>query len=289
MTKRSSSATSWPRPCPDGELEQVPATDTGITRRAVLAGVVALPLLASCGTGTDRPPGVDLQEGTLSSRFWPGQAVRWRLARPAGQHSVAAPQRLVVALHGHGGDADWAFDSVHIERHVASSGLAVATVDGGDFYWHARRSGIDPGNLVVQDLLPLLAGKGLATGRIGLIGWSMGGYGALLLASRLPPSRVAGVVGTSAALWQSSGDTAAGAFDDRSDFARNDVFSRRADLGRVPVRLDCGSDDPFIVANRAFARGLPKALATFDSGSHTEEYWTAHAGTQMSWLRTCFG
>lgn len=261
---------------------------TGITRRAVLAGVVALPLLAACGAGAGKPPGVDLQEGTLSSRFWPGRTVRWRLARPADRRSVAAPQRLVVALHGYGGDADWAFDSVHIERHVASSGLAVATVDGGDFYWHARRSGIDPGSLVEQDLLPLLAGKGLATGRIGLIGWSMGGYGALLLASGLPPSRVAGVVGTSAALWQSPGDSAAGAFDDSADFARHDVFSRRADLARMPVRLDCGSDDPFVVANRAFARGLPNAVATFERGSHPEEYWTAHARAQMSWLRTCF-
>jgi S-formylglutathione hydrolase FrmB len=191
----------------------------------------------------------------------------------------------VVALHGYGGDADWAFNSVHIERHVASSRLAVATVDGGNFYWHARKSGIDPGSLIVQELLPLLAGRRLATGRIGLIGWSMGGYGALLLASRLGPGRVGGVAAGSAALWQSPGDSAPGAFDDRADFVRNDVFARRRDLARIPVRLDCGTDDPFITANRAFARGLPSAVTTFDAGAHTEEYWTAHAGTQMSWLR----
>jgi pimeloyl-ACP methyl ester carboxylesterase len=258
----------------------------GITRRAVLAGAVALPLLAACGAGTDQPAGVALQEGTFSSRFWPGRKVRWRLARPAGKGPVAAPPRLVMALHGYGGDADWPFDSVHIERHVGTSGLAVATVDGGNFYWHARRSGIDPGAMIVQELLPLLAGKGLATDRIGVIGWSMGGYGALLLASRLGPGQVAGVVATSAALWQSPGDSAAGAFDDSRDFVRNDVFARRRELARMPVRLDCGSDDPFIVANRAFARGLPTAVATFDGGSHTEEYWTAHAGSQMSWLST---
>jgi S-formylglutathione hydrolase FrmB len=85
-----------------------------------------------------------------------------------------------IALHGHGGNADWVFDNAHIERHVASTALAVATIDGGNFYWHARRSGIDPGSMVVQELLPLLAGKGLETSRIALIGWSMGGYGALL-------------------------------------------------------------------------------------------------------------
>jgi enterochelin esterase-like enzyme len=253
-----------------------------------LGGVVALPLLAACSRGTERPAGVDLQEGTFSSRFWPGQRVRWRLARPVHQGTVGAPRHLVVALHGRGGDADWAFDSAHVERHVAPTGLSVATVDGGDFYWHARRSGIDPGAMIIQDLLPLLAGKGLATDRIGLIGWSMGGYGALLLASRLGPARVAGVAAASAALWQSPGDSATGAFDDARDFARNDVFARRDVLARLPVRLDCGRDDPFIVANRAFARGLPSVAASFDKGAHTEEYWTAHAGAQMSWLRQCF-
>jgi len=258
---------------------------TFVTRRALLAGAAALPLLAACSSGTEKPAGVELQEGTFSSRFWPGQKVRWRVARPARQGSAPAAQPLVVALHGHGGDADWAFDSVHIERHVAPTGLAVATVDGGDFYWHARRSGIDPGAMIIQELLPLLAGKGIATERVGLIGWSMGGYGALLLASTLGPRRVAGVVATSAALWQSPGDSAAGAFDDSGDFARNDVFTRRTELARLPVRLDCGSEDPFIVANRAFARGLPSADATFDKGAHTEEYWTAHAGAQMTWLR----
>jgi len=260
----------------------------GITRRGVLAGAVALPWLVACGGGTDRPAGVDLLEGTFSSRFWPDREVRWRLARPAQRASNAAPQPLAVALHGHGGDADWPFNEVHIERHVVPTGLAVATVDGGDFYWHARRSGLDTSRMVIDDLLPLLGGKGLATDRVGLIGWSMGGYGALLMATRLGPTRVAGVVAASAALWQSPGDSAPGAFDDREDFVRNDVFAARGKLRDIPVRLDCGRDDPFVVANRAFVRELPDAAATFDAGAHTEEYWTAHAGAQMSWLAERF-
>jgi hypothetical protein len=99
---------------------------------------------------------------------------------------------------------------------------------------------------------------------------------------------VAGVVAASPALCQSPGDSAPGAFDDRQDFVRNDVFSRRSALARIPVRLDCGRDDPFIVASRAFTRGLPSAAATFDAGAHTEEYWSAHAGAQMAWLRKQF-
>lgn len=266
-----------------------PGLSRGITRRSVLAGAVAMPWLVGCSAGPDQPAAVNFDDGTLSSRFWPDKEVRWRLARPERQDTSSVPQPLVVALHGHGGDADWPFAGVHIERHVASSGLALASVDGGDFYWHARRSGIDTGRMVVEELLPLLGAKGLAIDRIGLFGWSMGGYGALLIATRLGPRRVAGVVAASAALWRSPGESAAGAFDDREDFVRNDVFAARGKLRGIPVRLDCGRDDPFIEANRAFARELPGAVVTFDAGAHTEEYWTAHAGAQMSWLAERFG
>jgi S-formylglutathione hydrolase FrmB len=258
----------------------------GITRRGALLAAVAVPLLAACGSSLKVQPGVNVQQGTLSSRFWPGQDVGWRLARPERRANGTAAQPLVIALHGRGGDAGWAFGSAHIERHVAATGLAVATIDGGDFYWHARKSGVDPGRLVIEELLPVMGRKGLATDRIGLIGWSMGGYGALLIATTLGRGRVAGVAAVSAALWQSPGDSAPGAFDDSDDFVRNDVFRAQAlaQLRGIPVRLDCGRDDPFIVANQALARELPAASATFDAGGHTEEYWTAHAGAQMGWL-----
>jgi hypothetical protein len=259
-----------------------------LTRRGVLAGALAMPWLVACGPAVDERPALDLEDGTLSSRYWPGQPVQWRLARPRDPGADSARQRLVVALHCQGGDADWPFSGVHIDRHVVPTGLAVATIYGGDYYWHARRSGIDPGQMVIDDLLPLLDGKGLATDRIGLIGWSMGGYGALLMATRLGPRRVAGVAAVSAALWQSYDESFPVAFDDRADYVRNDVFSARSKLRGIPVRLDCGRDDLFIEANRAFARGLPGVTATFDGGGHTEEYWSTHAGSEMSWLRERF-
>ena len=261
-------------------------TGGGITRRGVLVGVLAVPWLAACGRSTEEQPGVGFQQGSISSKFWPGQEVRWRLARPERRGAGSAAQPLVIALHGYGGDADWPFANAHIERHVATTGLAVATVDGGNFYWHARKAGVDPSRLVIEELLPMMGGKGLAIDRVGLIGWSMGGYGALLMATRLGRGRVAGVAAASAALWQSPADSAAGAFDGRDDFVRNDVFTAQArgKLRAIQVRLDCGRDDPFIVANRALARELPDAATTFDNGSHTEEYWTAHAGAQMAWL-----
>lgn len=277
-----------------GESSSVPivnkpravTTGGGITRRGVLLGVLAVPWLAACGRSTEEQPGVSFEQGSISSKFWPGKDVRWRLARPERRGAGSAAQSLIIALHGYGGDAGWPFASAHIERHVATTGLAVATVDGGNFYWHARKSGVDPSRLVVEELLPMMARKGLAIDRVGLVGWSMGGYGALLMATKLGRGRVAGVAATSAALWQSPSDSAAGAFDGRDDFVRNDVFAPRArgKLRGIPVRLDCGRDDPFIVANRALARELPDAATTFDNGAHTKEYWTAHAGAQMAWL-----
>jgi pimeloyl-ACP methyl ester carboxylesterase len=262
----------------------------GPTRRNVLTAALSLPLLASCdrgGSDLTTPAGVGLERGTLTSTHWRGHQVGWMLARPsarAGAGTAQAHPPVVVVLHGRGGDASAAFDQLHLERHVASTGLAVASVDGGDFYWHARRSGVDTGAMVVSDFLPLLARRGLDTSRIGLLGWSMGGYGALLLATRLGRRRVGGVVAESAALWQSPGDSAPGAFDDRQDFVAHDVFRARSALAGIPVRLDCGTDDPFLAADRAFVRGLPGVQATFDAGGHTEDYWQSHAGAQLAWL-----
>jgi pimeloyl-ACP methyl ester carboxylesterase len=229
-----------------------------------------------------------MEEGILRSRFWPGHKVRWRLVRPAPRGSQAVPPALVVALHGHGGNADWPFGRAHVERYILRTGLAVASIDGGNYYWHARRSGVDTGSMIVQSFLPLLRRKGLVTSRIGLIGWSMGGYGALLLASRLGRGRVAGVVAVSAALWEAPYKADGAAFDGGADFARNSVFSAPGMLRSLPVRLDCGRDDRFLLANLALARELPHAEATFDAGGHSNEFWMAHAGPEMSWLRRRF-
>ena len=195
------------------------------------------------------------------------------------------PPPVVIALHGRGGFAGDAFDGLHLDEHVRDAGLAVASVDGGDYYWHARRVGIDPGALVIDDFLPLLARQTGYAGKVAFLGWSMGGYGALLLASQLGPSRVAAVVAESAALWTAPGLSAPGAFDDRADFVAHDVFQRTAVLSRIPVRLDCGSSDPFVPGNRAFAAALPSATLRFDPGGHNDDFWSAHAGAQLRWIR----
>ncbi len=278
------------------------------TRRHLLTGAAALAALGTSGcdrrargpagsattsdTGsatlspspgtTTRSSDRVIVNGTLTSRHTPNAAPTWRIVMPAG----GTPRGLVIALHGYGSDGPKMIDWLGLGDHVARTRLAVAAVSGGNWYWHARRNGTDTGAMVVDDFIPLAKRQTevAADARVGFLGFSMGGYGSLLLASQLGPSRVFGVVAESAALWTDPGASAQGAFDDREDFLAHDVFTRTDVLARLPIRLDCGTSDPFIAANRVLAQRLPQAMATFDPGGHTIDYWHSHAGAQMDWL-----
>ena len=110
--------------------------------------------------------------------------------------------------------------------------------------------------MVTDEFLPLLGREGLDTRRFALLGWSMGGYGALLLASRLGTDRVAAVVAESPALWREPGETAPGAYDDAADFRAHTLFGRQHALAGIPLRVDCGTGDPFYPATRSYVAGL---------------------------------
>jgi S-formylglutathione hydrolase FrmB len=209
---------------------------------------------------------------------------------------------VVVSLHGKGGDAESTFTDLRAQRYIRSTGLAVASIDGGNYYWHARRSEstgdddispdtppCDTGAMVIDDFIPLLTQLGLDTSRIGFLGWSMGGYGALLIGSTLGPDRVAGIAPMSAALWTSPGSSAPGAFDDAEDWKRHNVFARRAKFAGIPIRLACGDSDPFIAADRVFVSGFPSSQAydvrgVFAPGGHDDDFWAGHVGGQLEFL-----
>ena len=259
---------------------------TSLTRRAVLSGALggAALGLAGCGVAVERR--VVHSSGTLVSSHWPGRDIEWQIAQPEDDGDERTP--VVVVLHGKGGDASSAFRTVHLDDHAVSARVTLASVDGGDHYWHARRAGMDPGAMVVQDFLPLVARETGYAGPVAFLGWSMGGYGSLLMASELGPDRVRAVVAESAALWTKPGLSAPGAFDDRADFEAHDVFERTAVLAQIPVRLDCGRSDPFVAANKAFAAALPSARLTLDAGGHTSTYWQGHGAAQLRWIREQF-
>jgi enterochelin esterase-like enzyme len=161
----------------------------------------------------------------------------------------------------------------------------VATVDGGTSYYHPRPDGEDAGAMVLDEFLPLLQQQGLEVSRLGFQGWSMGGYGALRLSGLLGPPRVAAVAVMSAALWTDPAGASAYGFADAAEYERYSVMGHQADLDGVPVRLDCGTDDPFYSADRAYVAGFDHPIPhTFQPGAHDEAYWTRMLPAQLRFV-----
>ena len=224
--------------------------------------------------------------GSFTSAARGGVATNWAIARPPGQ---TGPLRPVIALHGKGQDAAGVMAG-GVEDGLAqavAAGIppfAVVAVDGGGGYWHARASGEDAGAMVLDELIPMLGSQGLDTSRVGFLGWSMGGYGALLLGSRLGPARTAAICAVSPALWTSSGATAPGAFDGADDYAANSVWGLR-NLASIPIRIDCGNSDPFYSATKQFAAQLPTPPSGgFSPGGHDGEFWSSQLPAEIAWM-----
>ncbi|OBJ13141.1 esterase [Mycobacterium sp. 1245801.1] len=224
--------------------------------------------------------------GSFASAARGGANTNWAIARPPGQ---TKPLRPVIALHGKGSDAStvMAGGVEHGLAQAVDAGLppfAVVAVDGGGGYWHKRSSGEDSGAMVLDELIPMLGNQNLDTSRVAFLGWSMGGYGALLLGGRLGPARTAAICAVSPALWMSSGAAAPGAFDGPDDFAANSVFGMPA-LASIPIRIDCGDSDPFYSATKQFIAQLPNPPAGgFSPGGHDGAFWSSQLPAELTWM-----
>jgi pimeloyl-ACP methyl ester carboxylesterase len=205
------------------------------------------------------------------------------MSRPPGDGALDG---AIVCLHGRGNNHRYAFDAIHVHDVVAALDLrlGVAAVDGGvDSYWHKRRDGSDAGTMLVDDFVPLVRER-LGVDRVSLIGWSMGGYGALLAFERHAALLTAVALG-SAALWLHAVETAPGAFDGADDFTANDVWRGLDGVDPSRVRVDCGTHDPFLRADRELVRRLgPNATASFMDGYHDAPFWRSAAPAQVHFL-----
>ena len=281
----------------------VAATIAGVAAVAGLeTGVVpgrarvhdALGLTGPDGVVPDVPAG-PVVTGSFDS-FGRRTTVGYSIIYPDGYGpSTALP--VVLALHGRGGDHRSAVNDLGIDRYLTAAvqdgtpPFALATVDGGqDTYWHRRARGDDPGFMLDQEFLPLLEDRGLATHRYGVLGWSMGGYGALLWVALhywqrqvRPGTRAVAVGALSPALWREYGDVQPGAFDDAGDFERSQVFGRRTGFRDVAVRIDCGRDDPFATAAEELREEL-HAAGGQQLGAHTPGYWRRMLPDQLRFL-----
>lgn len=233
-----------------------------------------------------RAPQSNITGGTFLSQARGGVETKWFIVAPP---TSTAPLRPVIALHMYDGSAESAIGlgAARALSRAAAAGappIALASVDGGArAFWHRRESGEDPAAMIIDEFLPLLESQGLDVSRVGFLGWSMGGYGALLLGARLGAPRTAAICAVSPALYP-QGDYLEGAFDSRQDYLDNNVWGLRA-LDDIPIRIDCGTEDSLYPACRQFAAQLARTPAgSFSQGGHDNAYWSAQLPAELGWL-----
>ena len=208
---------------------------------------------------------------------------------------------LVVFLHGRDEDetsylVDPMFQALD---ELKTRAPVIAFPDGGDSsYWHDRDSG-DWGGYVLDELIPELVERfDIDPAKIAIGGISMGGFGAYDLA-RLQPDTFCAVAGHSPAIWESSGETADGAFDDGADFDDNDIIEVAGEdpnpYQEMKVWLDAGDDDPFLEGDDAFVEALRETgsfpVVKHSDGGHDNDYWNGNWPAYLGWyayvLRKC--
>jgi enterochelin esterase-like enzyme len=248
----------------------------GLVRAGVLPGRYRLArTLGACDVGV--PPTAVAPGPTRFGSFGSerrGRTVGYGVAWPPGS-GPGDHLPVCLLLHAAAGDHRAPFDRLRLHHHLAQAvvgermrPLALASADGRGSSWRPA-AGDDPFAMLLEELLPVLAGVGLRTGagNLGVLGWSMGGGGALRLAEATP-ERLAAVVATSPAV-AAAGDEVAGA----------------ARLRGLAVRVDCGETDPFAGATRALAAALPPgAEVNLAKGCHDGVFWQRQAPAQLRFL-----
>ncbi|HEY5110221.1 MAG TPA: alpha/beta fold hydrolase [Acidimicrobiales bacterium] len=220
--------------------------------------------------------------------------VGYTVAYPPG-HGPGSALPLIVMLHGFGGNHANALADMSPAQAMALrvdgrpiAPMAMVTVDGGGGYWNPH-PGDDPMAMVVDELVPMCQRLGLGAGpqRIGTMGISMGGYGALRLAERYP-DRFAAVAAISPAVWTSYSQAEGanpGAFASAASFRANDVIDQAPHLDGRPVRIASGVDDPFHPGVVALARVVPTTTTVVVSaGCHTDPFFASQEPPSLVFL-----
>lgn len=223
-----------------------------------------------------------------------GQDVTWGLGVPPSAALSGLP--VVLVLHGRGANAHSGFTGLYLQSfladHVRRGGrpFALVSVDGGDRYWHPRADGDDPLGMITGELLPRAAEQGLRVDRVGVTGWSMGGYAALMLARESEHDRLGGLVvaaaaASSPAIFASYAASSPGSFDDAADWARWGDLAMHPDVRSTPLRVCCGTSDPFAEQTRVYRRHCARTPAGgLSAGRHDGGYWRSQLPGHFDFL-----
>jgi predicted peptidase len=269
------------------------ATGVELVSHGVLPGKVALDVIdGACSVA--HPPFVYARAGTMHpGSFYSkarNRAVDYTVAYPPG-HRPGDALPLVVVLHAYGATSANALSGLTLGQACALEGLppmALVAADGGNGYWNAH-PGDDPMAMVIDEVIPMCQSRGLGETpqRIGTLGISMGGYGALLLGETYP-HLFSAVAAISPAIWTSYDQARAanaGAYASARSFARGDVVTHAAALAGLPVRIASGEDDPFHPGVEALRRVLPSgAIVDVAAGCHTAPFFTAQEKPSLAFL-----
>lgn len=227
------------------------------------------------------------------------RTVGYTLAFPPG-HRRGSTVPLVVMLHAFGRNHANALTGMTPQQAVALrvggvplAPMAMVTVDGGNGYWNPHPRD-DPMSMVMDEVIPMCRamGAGRPPQRVGVMGISMGGYGALLLGEKFPQV-VRTVAAISPAVWTSyrqARDVNAGAYASAADFEACDVVTHAGALSDTPVRVASGVDDPFHPGVLALARALPhQAVVVISKGCHTDPFFTSQEAPSLAFLARHLG
>jgi S-formylglutathione hydrolase FrmB len=223
------------------------------------------------------------------------RSVGYRLAYPPGA-SGGSGLPVCVVLHGAGDDETAAFDGLGYHRLLAAAVAAgvppfvLASVDGGASNWHPRASGDDALGMLLDEVPVVLEQHGLPADKLALLGWSTGGYGALLAASEAADRFVA-VAASGPALWRSfdeANEASPGSFDSADDWRIwGDMRTRVGQLRDVALRIDCGESDPFAPALASLRERMPDpASVHITGGCHDDTFWRSAAPEQLRMIGT---
>jgi enterochelin esterase-like enzyme len=199
---------------------------------------------------------------------------------------------LVVVLPGAGGTASDLIDRIGLPGWATGGQVTVAFAcpgGGGNTYYHPRSDGTDAFTWVTKEFLPMVEQRfpvGGARRRRAAYGYSMGGFGALLIASKRP-DLLGAVAASSPAVFPTYDAAVTGhpeTFDSAADWRRWGLWRDLHGLDRTPVRVDCGDADPFAPTVRRLLSRIPNAAGGIRQGCHDQAFWRHGAPAQLQFL-----